>query len=271
MALAASPNALPRVPLSGREARLAIRRGVHHGSTAGLAPGFVQGNLAILPRDLAADFMHFCHLNPKPCPLLAAGTAGDWRLPSLADDLDIRTDLPRYRVFIRGEAIDEPTDIRAHWRDDLVSFVLGCSFSFEEALIEAGIELRHITTGTNVPMYRTSIATQPAGPFHGPMVVSMRPLRPAEAIRAIQITTRFPSVHGAPVHIGRPDLIGISDLSKPDYGDAVPVHEDELPVFWACGVTPQAVIAAAKPEFCITHYPGSMLITDRRNAELAAL
>src|SRR5262245_14177568 len=271
MALAASSNASPRVPLTGREARFAIRRGTHRGPTAGVAPGFVQGNLAILPRDLAADFMRFCHLNPKPCPLLAAGAAGDWRLPALADDLDIRTDLPRYRVFVNGEVVDEPTDICTHWRDDLVTFVLGCSFSFEDALMEAGIELRHITNGTNVPMYRTSIATHPAGPFHGPMVVSMRPLRPADAIRAIQITTRFPSVHGAPVHIGKPDLIGIRDVSKPDYGDAVPVQDDELPVFWACGVTPQAVIAAAKPDFCITHYPGSMLITDRRNAELAAL
>jgi uncharacterized protein YcsI (UPF0317 family) len=149
--------------------------------------------------------------------------------------------------------------------------VIGCSFSFEEAMIEDGIELRHISCGRNVPMYRTSIATEPAGPFHGPMVVSMRPLKPADAIRAVQITTRFPAVHGAPVHIGKPDLIGIPDLAKPDYGDAVPVHDDELPVFWACGVTPQSVIAAAKPEFCITHYPGSMLITDRRNSEFAVM
>jgi uncharacterized protein YcsI (UPF0317 family) len=270
MALAASSNPPVAVPRTGREARFAIRHGQHRGPTAGLAPGYVQGNLAILPRDLAGDFMRFCHLNPKPCPLLAAGAPGDWRLPALADDLDIRTDLSRYRVFEHGVAVDEPTDIRAHWREDLVTFVLGCSFSFEEALIEHGIELRHITCGTNVPMYRTSIATQPAGPFHGPMVVSMRPMKPADAIRAIQITTRFPAVHGAPVHIGKPELIGINDLAKPDYGDAVPVHADELPVFWACGVTPQAVIAAAKPAFCITHYPGSMLVTDRRNVELAS-
>jgi uncharacterized protein YcsI (UPF0317 family) len=203
--------------------------------------------------------------------LLAASAPGDFRLPTLADDLDIRTDVPRYSVFRNGELIDEPADLRVHWRNDLVAFVLGCSFSFEEALTEAGIELRHITCNATVPMYRTSIATAPAGAFHGPMVVSMRPLKPADAIRAIQITTRFPAVHGAPVHIGKPELIGIADLTKPDYGDPVPVHDDELPVFWACGVTPQSVVATAKPEFCITHYPGSMLVTDRRNSELAIM
>jgi uncharacterized protein YcsI (UPF0317 family) len=264
----AEPAVLPR---TGIEARLAIRRGGWTGPTSGIAPGFVQGNVAILPRGLADDFMRFCHLNPKPCPLLAVSAPGEWRLPTLGQDLDIRTDVPRYRVFRHGEVIDEPADIRAHWRDDLVSLVLGCSFSFEEALVEAGIELRHVTQGTAVPMYRTSIATAPAGPFHGPMVVSMRPMKPSDAIRAIQITTRFPALHGAPVHIGRPDLIGIANLAKPDYGEPVAVHEDELPVFWACGVTPQAVVATVKPEFCITHYPGSMLVTDRRNVDMAIL
>jgi uncharacterized protein YcsI (UPF0317 family) len=259
------------LPRTGQEVRLAIRRGDYRGPTSGLAPGYVQGNLAILPRDLAGDFMRFCHLNPKPCPLLAVGGPGDWRLPSLANDLDVRTDVPRYRVFRRGELVDEPTDLNAHWRDDLVTFALGCSFSFEEALIEDGIELRHISCGTAVPMYRTTLATTAAGPFHGPMVVSMRPMKPADAIRAIQITTRFPTVHGAPVHIGRPDLIGIDDLAKPDYGDAVPVRDDEIPVFWACGVTPQSVVATVKPDFCITHYPGSMLVTDRRNSEFAIM
>jgi uncharacterized protein YcsI (UPF0317 family) len=263
------PSAPP--PRSGHDARLAIRAGALKGQTAGLAPGYVQGNLAILPGALAGDFLRFCQLNPKPCPLLAASAPGDPRLPTLGEDLDIRTDLPRYRVFRRGEVIDEPTDVRAHWRDDLVSFVLGCSFSFEEALIEGGIELRHMTCNATVPMYRTSIATSPAGPFHGPMVVSMRPMTPANAIRAIQITTRFPAVHGAPVHIGKPELIGIKDLMKPDWGDAVPVNDDEIPVFWACGVTPQSVVATVKPEFCITHYPGSMLVTDRRNTEFALL
>jgi uncharacterized protein YcsI (UPF0317 family) len=270
MALARRSDAAV-VPITGREARLAIRAGRWRAATSGVAPGFVQGNLAILPAALAADFLRFCHLNPKPCPLLAASAPGDARLPTLAEDLDIRTDVPRYRVFRRGELIDEPTDIRAHWREDLVAFVLGCSFSFEDALVEGGIELRHMTCGVTVPMFRTSIATVPAGPFHGPIVVSMRPMKPADAIRAIQITTRFPAVHGAPVHIGKPELIGIADLARPDYGDPVPVRDDELPVFWACGVTPQSVVALAKPEFCITHYPGTMLVTDRRNSELAIL
>jgi uncharacterized protein YcsI (UPF0317 family) len=259
------------VPATGLDARLAIRRGDLRGPTSGLAHGFVQGNLAILPRALADDFMRFCHLNPKPCPLLAVSAPGDARLPTLGADLDIRTDVPRYRVFQHGEIVDEPDDIAAHWRDDLVSFVLGCSFSFEEALADAGIELRHVTQGTTVPMYRTSIATAPAGPFHGSMVVSMRPMKPADAIRAIQITTRFPAVHGAPVHIGKPELIGISDIARPDYGDPAAMHDDEVPVFWACGVTPQSVIATARPDFCITHYPGSMLVTDLRNTELAIL
>jgi len=265
------PGGASAVPQTGREARLMIRRGELAGPTAGLAPGYVQGNLAILPAAVAGDFLRFCQLNPKPCPLLAASAPGDWRLPALAEDLDIRTDISRYRVFRNGELIDEPTDVRAHWRDDLVSFALGCSFSFEEALTDNGIELRHITCGATVPMYRTSIATAPAGPFHGPMVVSMRPLKPADAIRAIQITTRFPAVHGAPVHIGKPELIGIKDVMKPDYGDPVPINDDEIPVFWACGVTPQSVVATVKPEFCITHYPGSMLVTDRRNTEFAIM
>jgi uncharacterized protein YcsI (UPF0317 family) len=256
---------------TGLDARLAIRGGKFNAQTAGVAPGYVQGNLAVLPESLAGDFLRFCQLNPKPCPLLAASSPGDFRLPTLADDLDIRTDISHYRVFRRGELIDEPTDIRGHWRDDLVAFVLGCSFSFEEALLEGGIELRHMTCGVTVPMYQTSIATAPAGPFHGPLVVSMRPMTPANAIRAIQITTRFPAVHGAPVHIGKPELIGISDLMQPDYGDPVPINADEIPVFWACGVTPQAVVSTAKPEFCITHYPGCMLVTDRRNAELAIM
>jgi uncharacterized protein YcsI (UPF0317 family) len=255
----------------GLAARRAIRAGSHRGPTAGLAPGNVQGNLAILPQALAADFMRFCQINPKPCPLIGTSAPGDPRVPELGEDLDIRTDLPRYRVWKNGELIAEPQDIREFWRDDLVSFVIGCSFSFEEALTAEGIELRHITRGCNVPMYRTSIATNEAGPFRGPMVVSMRPLTPRDAIRAVQITTRFPSVHGAPVHIGKPEMIGIKDIAKPDYGDGVPVRDDELPVFWACGVTPQVAIEAARPSLCITHKPGSMLITDKKNTALAAL
>ena len=257
-------------PGSGRAARLSVRSGAHRGPTAGLAPGFVQGNLAILPKALAADFMQFCRLNPKPCPLIGTSAPGDPAVPELGE-IDIRTDLPRYRVWKNGELVAEPEDIREFWRDDLVSFVIGCSFSFEEALMAEGIELRHITRACNVPMYRTSIATHAAGPFHGPMVVSMRPLKPADAIRAVQITTRFPSVHGAPVHIGKPELIGIKDVMKPDWGDPPQMNPDEMPVFWACGVTPQSVVATMKPEFCITHYPGCMLITDLRNTSLSAL
>jgi len=252
-------------------ARLAIRAGQYRGPTSGLAPGYVQGNLAILPNALAADFLRFCQINPKPCPLIGSSAPGDWRVPALAADIDIRTDIPRYRVWRNGELVAEPEDIREFWRDDLVSFVIGCSFSFEEALMADGIEMRHIALNRTVPMYRTSLPTATAGPFRGPMVVSMRPMRPADAIRAIQITTCFPAVHGAPVHIGKPELIGIADLAKPDYGDPVPVREDEIPVFWACGVTPQSVIATVKPDFCITHYPGSMLVTDRRNTEFAIM
>ena len=260
-----------RTYASGREARAAVRDGLHRGPTSGIAPGYVQGNLAILPKGLADDFFRFCQFNPKPCPLLAASEPGDPRLPALGDDLDIRTDLPLYRVWRNGELVDEVEDLEAVWRDDLVAFVIGCSFSFEEALVEDGIPLRHIERGTNVPMYRTSIATRPAGPFRGPLVVSMRPLRPADAIRAVQITSRFPSVHGAPVHLGKPEMLGIADLGRPDYGDAVDIADDELPVFWACGVTPQSVIAAVRPEFGITHAPGHMLVTDLKNSRLAIL
>jgi uncharacterized protein YcsI (UPF0317 family) len=257
---------------TGRDARRRIRNGGSNlAPTSGMAPGFVQGNLAILPKALAADFARFCQLNPKPCPLLASSEPGDPRLPTLGEDLDIRTDIPLYRVWKNGELVEEVTDLKKVWRDDLVSFVLGCSFSFEEALIEAGLELRHQTQNSNVPMYRTNIECKPSGPFHGPMVVSMRPFKPADAIRAVQVTTRFPSVHGAPVHLGKPELIGIKDIAKPDYGDAVPVKDDEFPVFWACGVTPQSVVATAKPEFCITHAPGYMLVTDLLNAQLAVL
>lgn len=252
-------------------ARAAIRLGHITGATAGFAPGHVQGNLCILPKALAADFLRFAHQNPKPCPVIGMSEVGSPHVPALGASIDLRSDLPRYRIWKNGELVAEPTDITEFWRDDLVAFVIGCSFSFEEALIEDGIPLRHITCGVNVAMYRTNIDCMPAGPFAGPMVVSMRPLKPADAIRAIQITSRFPAVHGAPVHIGKPELIGIQDIGKPDYGDPVEIRPDELPVFWACGVTPQAVIAAAKPDFAITHYPGSMLVTDLRNSRLAAL
>ena len=254
---------------TGVEARHMIRSGSWSGHTSGTAPNFVQGNLAILPADLANDFLRFCQRNPKPCPLLGVSEPGDPRLPSLGEDLDIRTDVPAYRVWRHGELVEEVTDIRALWRDDLVSFVIGCSFSFEQGLIDAGIPLRHVAEGRNVAMYRTNIPTVPAGVFHGPMVVSMRPMTAANAIRAVQVTARTPAVHGAPVHLGDPSLIGIADLQKPDFGDAVAVMPDELPVFWACGVTPQSVIMEAKPAFCITHSPGKMLVTDLLDRDFA--
>ncbi|HUB15752.1 MAG TPA: putative hydro-lyase [Acetobacteraceae bacterium] len=256
---------------AGERERLRIRGGSFTGPTSGLAPGNVQANLVILPSACAFDFLRFAQANPRPCPVLSVSEPGATGFPTFGANLDIRTDLPRYRIWRNGELVAEPIDLLDVWRDDLVSFAIGCSFSFEEALMEAGIEVRHIACNSNVPMYRTNIPCTPAGMFHGPMVVSMRPLKPANAIRAVQITSRFPSVHGAPVHIGLPEAIGIADLAKPDYGDEVPVGADELPVFWACGVTPQAVIAQARPEFCITHAPGAMLITDLRNTSLAAL
>lgn len=251
------------------QARLAARSGSFDAPTANLAPGCVQANLAILPRELAADFLHFCQRNPKPCPLLAMSEPGNPALPELGRDIDIRTDIPRYRVWRNGELVAEPRDLREFWRDDLVSFLIGCSFSFEEAMLENNLPVRHIEQGCNVPMYRTSIATNPAGVFSGPMVVSMRPLKAADAIRAIQVTSRFPSVHGAPVHLGNPAEIGIADINRPDYGDPVEIREGEIPVFWACGVTPQSVVAAVKPEYCITHAPGYMLVTDLLNSRVA--
>jgi uncharacterized protein YcsI (UPF0317 family) len=253
---------------AAQDARLAFRLS-ETGVTAGVAPGFVQGNLAILPESLAAPFHRFCQFNPKPCPIIGMSEVGVPRIPALGLDLDIRTDLPRYRIWRNGELVEEPTDILAHWRDDLVAFVIGCSFSFEEALMADGLSIRHIQQNCNVPMYRTTIPCEPAGPFSGPMVVSMRPFRPADAIRAIQITTRFPAVHGAPVHFGDPELIGIKDISKPDYGDPVVIRADEVPVFWACGVTPQSIILESKPDFAITHSPGRMLVTDLRNTEFS--
>ena len=255
----------------GLAVRRASRAGQLTGHTSGLAPGFVQGNLVILPAALAREFMQFCQSNPKPCPLIGVSEVGSPHIPRLGRDLDLRTDLPKYAVWRNGTLVETPTSVEQHWRDDLVGFVIGCSFTFEEALIADGIELRHVTHKSNVAMFRTTVPTEPAGPFSGPLVVSMRPLKPRDAIRAVQITSRFPAVHGAPVHIGLPELIGVQDINRPDYGEAIAVQSDELPVFWACGVTPQAVIAAAKLEFAITHAPGSMLMTDRRNTEFAVI
>ena len=253
------------------ELRRRIRSGDHTGNTSGLAPGFVQCNIVILPAAWANDFLRFCQANPKPCPLIASSAApGDPALPLLGD-IDIRSDVPRYRVFRDGKLQEERSDITGLWRDDLVTFALGCSFSFEEALLADGLEVRNVAEGVNVPMYRTDIDCQPAGPFAGKMVVSMRPFKAADAIRAIQICTRFPSVHGAPIHLGDPAQIGIRDLERPDYGDPVSIKAGELPVFWACGVTPQVALEQARPPLAITHSPGCMLVTDLRNSRLALL
>jgi len=249
--------------IPGKAVRMRCRRGELTGPTAGLAPGLLQANLVLLPKQLAGDFHQFCRLNPRPCPLLGVTAAGDPSLPGLGRDIDLRTDLPRYRVWIRGKLTDEPFDIKRYWRNDMVGFALGCSFSFESALIAAGIRLRHIVEGRNVAMYRTAISCEPATPFAGPMVVSMRPVRAEDVDLAIEVTAAIPNAHGAPVHVGDPAAIGISDLQKPDYGDPIRLDPGEVPMFWACGVTPQAVLEAAQPEFAITHYPGSMLVTDR--------
>jgi uncharacterized protein YcsI (UPF0317 family) len=248
-----------------------IRAGKWRGVTSGVAPGYVQANLAILPKELAFDFLLFCQRNPKPCPLLEVVDAGSAEAVITAPGSDIRTDVPGYRIYRDGELAAEVDSLVDHWRDDLVSFLLGCSFSFETALTEAGIPLRHQEMGRNVAMYVTNIATRPAGVFSGPMVVSMRPIKREQIVRAVQVTTRFPATHGAPVHIGDPAAIGISDLARPDFGDAVEVLPGEEPVFWACGVTPQAVALDCKPSLMITHAPGMMFITDQRDADYAVL
>lgn len=252
------------------QVRQAARRGAFDGHTSGLADRHVQGNVVILPRDAAADFLRFCQANPKPCPVLAVGEPGDPSLPTLGDDIDIRHDVPRYRVWRDGVLEGEVAHVAGLWRDDFVSVVLGCSFSFEQALLDEGLPLRHVQQGRNVAMFRTNVPTVPAGPFRGPLVVTMRPFKPADAIRAVQITSRFPAVHGAPVHLGDPAQIGIADLSRPDYGDACEVLPGEIPVFWACGVTPQAALEQARLPLAITHAPGCMLVTDLLNQRLAA-
>lgn len=254
-----------------REVRMLARQGKFTGPTSGFAPGLAQGNIVILPKEWADDFLVFCQKNPVICPLLAVSAPGEPLLDTLGDDIDIRTDVPEYRVFRDGVFCDSATDIKHLWQDDMVTFVLGCSFSFEDALIRAGLSLRNIDCQANVSMYRTNIATQPSARFSGNMVVSMRPFKPADAIRAVQITTRYPKSHGAPVHLGFPEAIGISDISKPDFGDPVPLKDGEVPVFWACGVTPQLAIANAKPPIAITHAPGKMLVTDLSNEQLSIL
>jgi uncharacterized protein YcsI (UPF0317 family) len=253
---------------TGADVRMQARNGAWSGQTSGLAMGFVQANLVVVPRDLAFDFLLFCQRNPKPCPLLDVTAPGDPEPKHVAPGADLRTDLPRYSVYRDGQRVEEPPDLQKHWRPDSVGFLLGCSFTFENALLAAGLPVRHIEEGRTVPMYRTSIPCRPAGAFHGPMVVSMRPMTPAQAIRAVQVCDRFPRAHGAPIHVGEPAAIGISDLHRPDFGDAVTIRPGEVPVFWACGVTPQAVAMAARPPLLFTHKPGHMFVTDLRDTDL---
>ena len=236
-----------------------------------MAPGRVQANLVMLPKDLAFDFLLFCQRNPKPCPLLEVVEAGSAEPDQTAPGADLRTDVAKYRVYRYGELDAEVEDISEYWRDDLVSFLLGCSFTFEAALMRAGVPVRHIDQGKNVSMFITNIPTAAAGAFSGPMVVTMRPIPKAKVVRAVQITTRFPAVHGAPIHIGDPASIGIQDLSSPDMGDPVDVEDGDVPVFWACGVTPQAVAMSSKPPLMIAHSPGHMFITDMADEDLAML
>jgi uncharacterized protein YcsI (UPF0317 family) len=228
----------------------------------------VQANLVIVPKDLAFDFLLFCQRNPKPCPLLDVSEAGDPHPKAISADGDVRTDLSLYRIFRNGQFVEEQAKISNYWSDNLVAFLIGCSFTFENALLQAGVPCRHIELNRNVPMYRTNIACRPAGKFHGPLVVSMRPMTPAQAVRATIVCARFPRAHGVPVHIGDPAAIGIRDIDKPDFGDAVPIHAGEVPVFWACGVTPQAVAMESKPGLLITHKPGHMFVTDLRDTDL---
>ena len=259
------------LPETAKEVRQLIRNGQWRGITSGVAPGHVQANLAILPKDLAFDFLLFCQRNPKPCPLLEVIDAGSVEPIITAPGADIRTDVPAYRIYEDGVFTGETESLVDYWRDDLVSFLLGCSFSFETAMVEAGIPLRHQELGLNVAMYITNIATTPAGVFSGPMVVSMRPVKRDQIVRAVQVTSRFPATHGAPIHIGNPKDIGIRDLDKPDYGDRVDLHPDEEPVFWACGVTPQAVALNCKPPLMFAHGPGKMFITDQKDVDYAVL
>ncbi len=259
------------LPTSPADVRQLIREGRLVHPTAGFAPGHVQANLAILPRDMAFDFLLFCQRNPKPCPLLEVIEAGEVEPVEYAPGADIRTDVPLYRVYEHGEMTAEVEDISDFWRGDLVSFLLGCSFSFETAMLRAGIPLKHIDQDKNVSMFITNIPAASAGEFSGPMVVSMRAIKREQVVRAVQVTSRFPATHGAPIHVGDPEVIGIGDLARPDFGDPTDFEDGEVPVFWACGVTPQAAAMTTKPPLMITHAPGHMFVTDVKDEDLAVL
>lgn len=253
--------------IDAREVRARIRDGEYAGPTAGLASGFAQANLVVLPMEYTFDFLKFCVRNPKPCPVLEVTEAGSPEPVVTAPGADLRTDVPKYRVYEHGELVEEPRDISSRWRSDSVAFLTGCSFTFEEALLAAGLRIAHVEQGRNVPMYVTSRECVPSGPFAGPMVVSMRPYRAEEIPLVVSASGRYPAMHGAPVHIGDPEALGIRDLDEPEFGESVEIEEGQLPVFWACGVTPQAVAMKAKPPLVITHSPGHMFITDRRHSE----
>jgi uncharacterized protein YcsI (UPF0317 family) len=255
--------------LTPAEVRAVIRKDRWDKPTTGVALGYAQANLVILPQKYAFDFLLFCQRNPKPCPVLEVLGPGEYRPDFLAKGADVRTDAPRYNVYVKGRLKKSSGSIQELWKDDFITFFLGCSLSFEEAMIRSGIPVRHIEEDKNVPMYVTNIQCRKAGIFRGPMVVTMRPVQPDKVARVVQVTSRYASVHGGPVHIGDPGIIGIKNLDKPDFGDPVTVKKAEVPVFWACGVTPQTAVMAAKPDICITHAPGHMFITDILNEELA--
>jgi uncharacterized protein YcsI (UPF0317 family) len=252
-----------------KEVRELIRERKHTSPTTGISIDYAQANLVVLSMESAYDFLLFCTRNPKSCPLLDVTEIGS-PVPMLAaPGADLRTDIPRYNVYRHGKLVDQAEDISNYWRDDLVAFLIGCSFTFEKSLLDNGIPVRQIEMNCNVPMYKTNIPCHTGGRFSGPMVVSMRPIPYEQVARAVTITSKYPSVHGTPVHIGDPSRIGITDLDKPDYGDAVPVYDGEVPVFWACGVTPQAVAVASGVDFMITHTPGHMFITDIKDQSLS--
>lgn len=252
--------------MSPKEVRELIRKGEVNMPTSGMSEGYLQANLAILPKKYAYDFLLFAQRNPKPCPILEVLDEGSSLTKIMADGADIKTDVPKYRIYRSGEFEKEVTDLKDVWQDDFVTFVIGCSFSFEKAMLEADVPVRHIEDEHNVPMYITNIECESAGVFHGNTVVSMRPIPYKDIVKATTVTARFPATHGAPIHIGDPSVIGIKNMDEPDFGERSEIKEGEVPVFWACGVTPQAVAMASKPDIMITHAPGHMLILDKKDA-----
>jgi uncharacterized protein YcsI (UPF0317 family) len=255
---------------SPRELRELIRRREWTAPTSGECPGRIQANLVMLPEEQAFDFLLFCVRNPKPCPILDVLEPGCFE-PSIAPGADLRTDLPRYRVYENGRFCAEVEDVAKEAHPGMVSFLLGCSFSFENAMLAAGLPVRNIEEGKNVSMYVTGRDCRPAGPFRSRLVVTMRPMTPQQAVRAVQVTTRFHLTHGAPVHMGDPERIGIRDLARPEYGDPVTIRPEEIPVFWACGVTSQLAATSVPLARVITHAPGHMFVSDLKDEDLTLL